>query len=335
MKRVVEELCSTLGDLLESDGRVHVFGESIEDPYGGAFKVTKGLSTRFPGRVFDTPISESGLTGLACGMALRGQRPVLEIMFGDFMTLCLDQLLNSATKFTVMFGDPVAVPMVIRTPMGGRRGYGPTHSQTLEKHFLGVPNLDVVSPSHLHDVGACLRHAVQGSARPTLFVEHKLLYAERLVDDAAALERGLRVTRTPGPYETVSVVPVDADEPEVSVFAYGGTAPLVLDVAQRLARDEEIFVEVVLPALLSPLDVAPLAASLARTGKGVIFEEGTRANGWGADLCARLHEADGVAPGAQLVRLAARDQALPSCKDLELQMLPGAEDLERAIVSLV
>ena len=145
MKRYVEVLNETLLELLREDARVHVFGESIEDPYGGAFKVTKGLSKTFPGRVFDTPISEAGLIGLAGGMALRGLRPVVEIMFGDFLTLGMDQLLNSLTKFTAMYGEAVDVPVVVRTPMGGRRGYGPTHSQSIEKLFFGIPRASAAS----------------------------------------------------------------------------------------------------------------------------------------------------------------------------------------------
>ena len=124
-----------------------ILGEDVLDPYGGAFKVTRGLSTAFPERVQTTPISEAGIVGVAAGMALRGLRPVVEIMFGDFITLAADQLVNHAAKFRWMYNDQVRVPLVIRTPMGGRRGYGPTHSQTLEKLFLGVPGLKVLAPT--------------------------------------------------------------------------------------------------------------------------------------------------------------------------------------------
>ena len=114
---------------------MYLIGEDMLDPYGGAFKVTKGVSSKFPERVITTPISESAIIGLGTGMAMRGMLPVVEIMFGDFLTLCTDQIVNSATKFPLMYKDRVAVPLVIRTPMGGGRGYGPTHSQSLEKMF--------------------------------------------------------------------------------------------------------------------------------------------------------------------------------------------------------
>ena len=124
-----------LHQAFSKDQNVYCLGEDILDPYGGAFKVTQGLSSQYPGRVLTTPISEAGIVGVATGMALRGLRPVVEIMFGDFITLIADQVINHLTKFRWMYNDQVRVPIVIRTPMGGRRGYGPTHSQSLEKIY--------------------------------------------------------------------------------------------------------------------------------------------------------------------------------------------------------
>jgi len=333
MKRFVEVLNESLAELLDEDARVRVFGESIEDPYGGAFKVTKGLSTRFPGRVFDTPISEAAITGLAGGIALRGGLPIVEIMFGDFLSLCLDQVLNSLTKFRVMYGRDLPVPLVIRAAMGGKRGYGPTHSQSLEKLFLGIPELEVVAPSHLHDLRAALRRCVLESAGPTLFVEYKLLYPERMADDAELAEAGFEVRREPAGLETVVLTPRGSD-PDVTVVTYGGMVPDVLAVAAALLRDEEIGVEVVAPARIAPLDPAPVLASLARTRRGVVAEEGTRTNGWGAELACRVYEA-GCELDAPLVRVAAPDSVLPTSRPLELAMLPGRDDVERAILELV
>ena len=155
MPSVLDSLNNALRLALAQDERVYLLGEDLLSPYGGAFKVARGLSDEFPGRVLTTPISEAGFTGLAVGMALGGLRPVVEIMFGDFITLAADQLINHAAKFAWMYngneGEPgrllAGAPLVLRTPMGGRRGYGPTHSQTLEKHFLGVPGLRVLAPS--------------------------------------------------------------------------------------------------------------------------------------------------------------------------------------------
>ncbi len=123
-----------------------------------------------------TPISEAGIVGVASGMALRGLRPVVEIMFGDFLTLAADQVINHAAKFRWMYNEQARVPLVIRTPMGGRRGYGPTHSQTLEKHFLGTPGLRVLAPCALGEPGKLLLQAILEDDDPVLFVENKLLY---------------------------------------------------------------------------------------------------------------------------------------------------------------
>ncbi len=172
MTTVLDRLNYALQHAMDTDERVYLLGEDILDPYGGAFKVTRGLSTKFPERVLTTPISEAAIVGVATGMALRGLRPVAEIMFGDFVTLIADQLVNHASKFRWMYNDQVRVPIVVRTPMGGRRGYGPTHSQSLEKMFLGVPGLKVVAPNALGDPAELLAAAIADDD-PVLFVEHK------------------------------------------------------------------------------------------------------------------------------------------------------------------
>ena len=138
-------LGEALHEALADDERVVVLGEDIADPYGGAFKVTRGLSTAFPERVRTTPISEAAIAGVAAGLALAGYRPIAEVMFGDFLALCFDQILNHITKYEAMYNGNVTCPVVIRMPSGGGRGYGPTHSQSIEKHVLGIPHLRVVS----------------------------------------------------------------------------------------------------------------------------------------------------------------------------------------------
>src|SRR5688572_6585286 len=182
MTTILDRLNHALHHAMESDERVYVIGEDILDPYGGAFKVTRGLSTKFPGRVLTTPISEAAIVGVSNGLALRGLRPVAEVMFGDFVALAADQLINHAAKFRWMYNDLVRVPLVVRAPMGGRRGYGPTHSKSLEKLFLGVPGLRVVAPNCLGDAADLLEYAILQDNDPVLFVEHKLLYTRPLLE---------------------------------------------------------------------------------------------------------------------------------------------------------
>src|SRR4030042_7079068 len=176
MPSVLESLNTALLRAFSDNLNVYLLGEDILDPYGGAFKVSRGLSTNFPERVLTTPISEAGFVGVAAGMALRGLRPVVEIMFGDFISLIADQMINHIAKFRWMYNDQVRVPLVVRTPMGGRRGYGPTHSQTLEKIFLGVPGLRVLAVNNFIDPSALLADTIINTQDPVLFIENKLLY---------------------------------------------------------------------------------------------------------------------------------------------------------------
>ena len=164
-ERIVENLNRTLHQLMEADERVFFLGEDVLDPYGGAFKVARGLSTRFPARVLTTPISELGIAGVANGLALAGQRPILEFMFGDFIFLAFDQIVNFAAKSVTMYGERMPFHLLVRCPVGGHRGYGATHSQSVQKHFIGVPNLELFEISPLHD-NSKLLPADHGSRTP-------------------------------------------------------------------------------------------------------------------------------------------------------------------------
>jgi pyruvate/2-oxoglutarate/acetoin dehydrogenase E1 component len=312
---------------MAADERVHFAGEDVLDPYGGAFKVSAGLSTRFPERVHTTPISEGMITGLASGMALRGLKPVVEIMFGDFLTLTFDQIMNHAVKFGAMYGTEVAVPMVIRTPMGGRRGYGPTHSQSIEKHFFGIPGLKIISPSHVHGPGDLLGAAIAGESQPVLFIEYKSLYPLPLFNGNEILSVE---PSTSEPYATRFVRNFEAGEPDAVLVGYGGVAPLMLEAAEKLA-EEEINVSVVLPAVISPLDLAPIAKEVARARRAIVVEEGTQGFDWGAEVSARLHEALFGKLDRPVRRLASRPEIIPTSKDGETAMLISADDIEAAV----
>jgi pyruvate/2-oxoglutarate/acetoin dehydrogenase E1 component len=228
-KTVLESLQQGLKRAFADDERVILLGEDVLDPYGGAFKVTKGLSTLYPERVITTPISEAAIVGAAGGMALRGLCPIVEIMFGDFITLIADQVINHLTKFPFMYRQGVSVPLVIRTPMGGRRGYGATHSQSLEKLFLGVPQLRVLAPHTFGDPGELLYQAVRFTKSPLFFVEHKLLYPLPLFDSGTQLDLDLEVMDESedliksGGFSaaTLRVWIHGAPRPQVTLAAYG------------------------------------------------------------------------------------------------------------------
>ena len=176
--RISQNLNQALYDLLSDDPDLYVLGEDIADPYGGAFKVTRGLTTRFPDRVLTTPLSEGSLVGIAAGLALGGQRAIVEMMFGNFVALAFDQIVNFASKSVSMYGRRVSMPVVVRCPVGGGRGYGPTHSQSLQKHFVGVPGLSLYEMSPFHN--RPLLREVLARGEPAMFFEDKALYGGSL-----------------------------------------------------------------------------------------------------------------------------------------------------------
>ena len=337
MTTVLESLNQALHHALEKDERVLLIGEDILDPYGGAFKATRGLSERFPNRVLTTPISEAGFVGLATGMALRGLRPVVEVMFGDFLTLAADQLINHAAKFRWMYHDQVEVPLVIRTPMGGRRGYGPTHSQTLEKHFLGVPGLRVLAPGPVGDPGKLLLQTILETKEPVLFIENKLLYLLRLLEPDHDLEFEIQEffsPSTPGddvalvtnPAPAYSLKLRGAPPPVLTLATYGYMVELARQAVVRLAYEHEIFVEIIAPTQLAPFDMSALTRSLEHTRRLLTVEEGTHDMGWGAEVVARCAEKLGA--GLQRAgRVAALNLPVPSSGPLEAAVLPGVEQI--------
>ena len=347
---VLESLNRGLYQALGDEASVILLGEDLLDPYGGAFKVTRGLSNAFPDQVLNTPISEAGMTGMAGGMALRGMRPVVEIMFGDFTTLIADQVINHITKFSGMYNGKVQAPVVIRTPMGGRRGYGPTHSQTLEKYFLGVPGLTVLAPFHLRgehplgEPGRLLYDSIIKLDSPALFIENKLQYLLKLGSEAEGLSE-FTVSSTSIPSEGsgkggvirapfYSLRLKAAPAATVTLAAYGYMAYLALEAAHKLAYEYEIFCELLVPTQLAPFELGPLYASVGRTGRLLTIEEGTLSLGWGAEVLARTAEALGQHL-KKAGRLAAREGVVPAAPDLEADCLPGTDDIIARVQAMV
>ena len=326
-----ESLNQALHAMFAARQDTYLLGEDIEDPYGGAFKISKGLHAAYPERVRTTPISEATIIGVATGMALRGLRPIAEIMFGDFLCLCADQIINHLTKFPGMYGKELSVPVVIRTPMGGGRGYGATHSQSLEKHFLGVVGLQVVAPGHAHDAGALLQAAVEEHDGPLLFVEHKLLYPEPLLSSGD----GLEVTQPEdGLFPTMVISNAPEESPDVTIIAYGGMSRLLVPLLQQM-REEEINLEVLLPASLSPLPIKTLAAYAARSGRVLVVEEGMAGFGFGSEVAASLHAALGTKLAAPVKRVASGPGIIPNARAAEDALLVHATQIEEAIEALL
>lgn len=313
--------------LLQSRDDVIVLGEDLHEPYGGAFKVTAGLSDTFEGRVISTPISEAGITGAGIGLAMAGKRPIVEIMFADFVTLCLDQLYNHAVKFPGMFPD-CPVPLVLRTPCGGRRGYGPTHSQSVENLLVSVPGLTVLYGSHRHNVGQLLVDAVSRWPNPTVFLEHKLLYGE---------------AQAPADYE---VLPADEADPgaalfptlrqgdgdaDVTLVSFGGMLPFVERAAARLRDEEELSVDIIAPALLAPLPRQTLLNALLASPRIAVIEESHVASGVSAELLACLAEAG---YRGEVVRVGTPPAPIAAARSLEVAQLPNEQTIVDQVLDL-
>mgnify|MGYP001175360398 CR=1 FL=1 len=329
----VESLRAALHDVMRNDLHAVVLGEDILDPYGGAFKVTLGLSSDFPDRVFTTPICEASIAGVSVGMALRGLHPIAEIMFGDFLALAADQIVNHAAKYPAMYNGHVQVPLVIRTPMGGGRGYGPTHSQSLERLFFGVPHLKLVAASHVHDAGALLQQAV-ADPEPVIFIENKLLYPRRLMlANNGAVVRDESIDGYGYPVVTLRNYP-EGMTPDVTVIAYGGMSWQLVELLERFAG-EEVRVLACLPACISPWDAAPAVDCASASGRVLIVEESPVAFGWGAEVAASIYDVAGRKLQAPIRRLGTAPTVIPAAKALEDQVLVSPEAIEEAILDLL
>ncbi|HEY4300751.1 MAG TPA: thiamine pyrophosphate-dependent enzyme [Candidatus Didemnitutus sp.] len=319
--RIAEELNRGLHEAMAANPEVIVLGEDLLDPYGGAFKVTRGLSTKYPDRVFSTPIAEAGIAGVSNGLALAGFRPVAEIMFADFVTLASDQLINFAAKFHYMYAGNVTCPTTIRLVSGGGRGYGPTHSQSLERIFCGVPGLQVVALSHRHDCCRLLQEVVLRNDRPTVFVENKLLYSERPAAEPPLDARIEPVEGKEGEFPPLHYVSASRN-PDVTVVTYGGSAPICERAMKRLFETDELAFDYFILTQLWPLDLTGILASVGRSRRLLVVEENVPAFGISAAVISGVVQA---APGTSCRAVGAQPLPIPSVRHLEDLVLPGEE----------
>lgn len=329
--RVVNRIHVALQRNMQRDERIIIIGEDIESPYGGAFKVTKNLSAEFPGRVRNTPISEAAIVGIGNGLALAGERPVCEIMFGDFLALAFDQLVNHGAKFRYMYNEQVTVPVIVRTPMGGKRGYGATHSQSLEKHFLGMTGTMMLAIHHRFDPAEIYDKLFETIDRPTIVIENKTLYGARTSDAAPA---GFQWEHTDERFPTSRLRVAGGAKPDVVILCYGGMLPDVEKAVDRLFDEHEIIAEIVCPVQLYPFEPWALIHVLESVGSLVVVEEGQSFAAFGAEVIAQINES---APGVlkRVRRVAPPRHPIPSCGPLEKELLPGENQVVRVAVEIV
>jgi pyruvate/2-oxoglutarate/acetoin dehydrogenase E1 component len=314
-------LREALSEEMLRDDAVFVIGEDV-GRYGGAYAVTKGMLEEFgPKRVIDTPLSEAIVLGAAIGAAMTGGRPVVEIMYVDFMTLIMDQLVNQAAKFRYMFGT--SVPLVVRTQQGTGRGAGAQHSQSLEAWFTHVPGLKVVAPSTPADAKGLLKTAIRDDD-PVVFLEHKRLYDRKgeLPDQGAEL------------LVPLGSASVRREGVDVTLIAWSAMVQTALEAAETLA-EEGISAEVLDLRSLAPLDDEALLVSVARTRRAVVVHEAVATSGFGAEIAARLNEELFHDLRAPVARVTTPDVPLPANVRLERMLIPHAERIAAAVRRVV
>jgi len=313
----LEAVREAMVEEMRRDSDVFLIGEDI-GVYGGAFGVSKGMLEEFgPERVRETPISEAAIAGVSTGAAMMGMRPIMEIMFMDFITLSTSQLVNQAAKMRFMFGGKVSIPLVVRTPMGSGTGAAAQHSQCLENWFVGVPGIKVVAPATPADAKGLLLSAIRDN-NPVLFLEHKLLYRVKgeVDDQAGAIPLGKAHIARPGK--------------DLTVLTYSHMVVKTLEAARELEK-EGIDIEVVDLRSLKPLDTETIIASVSKTGRVLIVHEAPVTGGFGGELAAVVGCSEAFDRlDAPMVRLAGRDVPIPYNRNLERAAVPQVEDIVKA-----
>lgn len=311
-----------MSEEMRRDESVFLMGEDV-GLYGGTFGISAGMLREFgEERVRDTPISEAVIAGAAVGAAVTGMRPIAEIMFSDFMTISMDQLVNQASKMRYMFGGKAKVPMVLRTAGGSGTGAAAQHSQSLEAWFCHIPGLKVVVPSTPYDAKGLLKAAIRDD-NPVIFIEPKYLYKSKgeVPDGDYAIELGKADVKREGK--------------DLSIIAYGRMVPECLKAAEDLARDG-IDIEVVDPRTLLPLDKETLIRSVKKTGKVLIVHEAVQTGGFGGEIAAVIADSEAFfSLAAPIKRLGGLDIPIPFSPELEKNAVPTEEKIKETARALM
>lgn len=316
-----EALRDAIREAMKRDPRVFLMGEDVGH-YGGCYAVTKGLLDEFGAdRIRDTPLSESAFVGAGIGAALGGMRPIVEIMTVNFSLLALDQIVNNAATLLHMSGGQFPVPLVIRMATGAGRQLAAQHSHSLEGWYAHIPGLKILAPATLEDARGMLWTALE-DPNPVIIFEHVMLYNTEGV-----------LAGDPGPVDIDRAV-VRRTGTDVSVITYGGSLQKALDAAERLA-DDGIDAEVIDLRTLRPLDTDTIIASVTKTHRAVIVDEGWRAGGLSAEISARIMEGAFYELDAPVARVCTEEVPIPYPKHLEDAALPQVDDIQAAVMSLV
>ena len=327
---IAEALREAIGEEMERDPRVFCLGEDIAVPggWGGAFTVTLGLEQQFPDRMINTPIAELGFFGVACGAAMMGMRPIVDVQYGDFLLLAFDQIVNNIAKMRYMSGGQITMPLVMRAPVGAT-GRGSQHAQNVERYFTGVPGIKVLAVSNAYDAKGILKAAVRDD-NPVLIIEHKLLYGSKGVraeSGAVDATREIPEEDYTVPLDTAAVCRTGGD---VTILGWLLMLHYALDAARQLDA-EGISAEVIDVRSLSPLDYDTIGDSVKKTGRVVIVEEGPKTGSVSAEIAAGILERFGEYLRCPIRRVASADVPVPFTPVLENAYRPDVPRVVQAV----
>lgn len=316
---VREALREAIREEMIKDKKVFIMGEDIAE-HGGAYGVTKGLLDEFGvERVRNTPISEAAIIGTALGSAITGMRPIAEIMYIDFISLAMDQIVNQVSKIKYMFGGKVEVPLVIRTQGGGGRGSAAQHSQSLESWFIHIPGLKVVMPSTPYNAKGLLKTAIRDN-NPVIFIEHKMVY--NFKGEVPQEEY----------YIPFGKAEIKMKGKDVTLIANSYMLSKALQAASELKKEEGIDVEVIDPLTLVPFDKETIIHSISKTGRLVIVHEAVKRCGFGAEIIAEILESDAFFYlDAPIKRVCGEETPIPYSEKLENHWLPNILKIKAAV----
>ena len=324
-----KEINKAFHDIFTNNTDALFLGEDIQDPYGGAFKTTKGLTDNFSGRTFNMPISEPMITGVSLGAATTGRLVYCEIMFGDFLALAFDQILNHASKMKNMFGKEIETPLVIRTPMGGGRGYGATHSQCIEKHFMGIPGLNVYMLHHRVDSYKFHTTLAKKIKEPSLVFEHKLLYSKNPFEKVPE-EYTQYISNEDFPYTRLNT----QDSSDITVIAMGGTGVMLESILEEIT-EEEVYLDIFYPLDMNSENfIEKVSASLEQTKKILFIEEGTPSYSLSDSIMGEIAKRVSAKTTFKSKFIAAKPTPIAASMYLEKQILPQSKNIEDAIWEL-
>ncbi|WP_405110972.1 transketolase C-terminal domain-containing protein [Paenibacillus sp. FSL K6-1217] len=332
-EKINENLRNAIHQLMCEDEAIIVIGEDVREPYGGAFKINKGFSDDFPDRVIGTPISEEGFVNMASGMAIMGLKPIVDMMFSDFTTLSFDPLLNFASKSVTMYGEKLELSLIVRCANGGYRGYGATHSQSMQKYFMGIPNLSVYELSPFHD-NYNVFNRMLNEKNPCIFFEEKIIYSQSKYENG--MINDIFNYSYKGEEDNWAISSIEENSvADVLIICPGGLASMCMGVAEKLIMEDEIEVKVAVPSKLYPCEIKDIVEDAVAAGRVLIVEEGTSGHTWGEGIAVKLYPHINKRKDGVIELVSSADSIIPASMHYESQVLVGEQDIYESVLHLM